>query len=74
MNTIQEGWIGYSKGVIPKDASAVQIEETRRAFYAGAAQVLGVMYEVGSRDLSEPAGVGILEGMHEEVRVFISTL
>ena len=33
---IQKGWAGYLKLVVPKDASEVQIAETRQAFFSGA--------------------------------------
>ena len=33
---IEQAWLSYSDNVIPKGAPAVQLQETRRAFYAGA--------------------------------------
>jgi hypothetical protein len=36
MNYIDKGWQGY-KALLPKDASDVQIRETRQAFFGGAA-------------------------------------
>ena len=33
-------WETYRRGVIPQNAPAIQIQESRRAFYAGAASLL----------------------------------
>lgn len=33
---VEAGWVGYKLFVVPKNASEVQINETRRAFFAGA--------------------------------------
>ena len=35
-NRIQEEWLSYRERVLPKNATPVQIQECRRAFYAGA--------------------------------------
>lgn len=37
MKHIEAGWQSYLKLVVPAGASAVQIRETRQAFFAGAA-------------------------------------
>lgn len=36
MKTINSEWLSYLHGVVPHNASQVQITETQRAFYAGA--------------------------------------
>lgn len=33
---IEQSWLSYRESVIPKDAGSVQLQECRRAFYAGA--------------------------------------
>ncbi len=33
---IRKAWRSYKEKVIPRNAPAVQVEESRRAFYAGA--------------------------------------
>ena len=33
---IEAGWESYRQGVLPPHASAVQVSETRKGFYAGA--------------------------------------
>lgn len=40
---LKEQWNSYSRQVMPCNASAVQIQECRRAFYAGAQALMGVM-------------------------------
>lgn len=70
MNTIQAMWASYEAEVIPFDAGATQRTECRRAFYAGARTVLGTLWNLGSLDVSEDAGVAVIEGMHQEAQAF----
>lgn len=37
LKVIEEGWKSYRRTVVPKNASKVQVRETKQAFYAGAA-------------------------------------
>lgn len=69
---IENGWNPYAEHVLPSGASAVQKQETRRAFYAGA----GLLFEaitnaVGPDDVSEDAGMVILESVDAEIRAFL---
>lgn len=73
MRTIEECWKGFH-AILPKDAPAIQVQETRRAFYAGFAACLGLFQKMGNDDLSDDAGAAILEGLHEEVMLFASRL
>lgn len=73
MNTIAEKWDGYAADVVPKNAPKVQISETRQAFYAGAAAILGIMAGLGE-NTSEDAGAAILAGLHDEIRMFMKTI
>lgn len=43
---IKAGWVSYKHLVIPATASATQIEETRRGFYAGAQHLFGSIMQV----------------------------
>ena len=43
---IERGWENYRQMVVPADASPVQIDETRRAFYAGAAVLFHTIMRV----------------------------
>ena len=65
---IGEGWERYARDVMPADAQKVQRIETRRAFYAGAIQALGVVLRIAA--LPEAEGVALLQDMHLEVTEF----
>lgn len=43
MKTIFDQWRSYERDIVPAAASAVQREECRRAFYAGAAALFGLV-------------------------------
>jgi len=68
MNTIQQQWCMFEKTVIPVDAPQMQRQEMRRAFYAGAESMLRLQYGMG--DVSDDAGVAMIEGWHDECRRF----
>lgn len=53
---------------MPKDAPLVQRQEMRRAFYAGVEAMLRLQYAIG--DMSDDAGVAMIEGWHDECRRF----
>ena len=40
---IASAWQGFAKMVVPKDASQEQIDDTRRAFYSGAAVLFSII-------------------------------
>lgn len=46
---IESQWLIFRSNVVPANAGSVQVEETRRAFYAGAATLFGTIM-----DLLEP--------------------
>ena len=43
MRRLETEWASYRTAVVPKDAGEIQVEETRRAFYAGAAALYSVV-------------------------------
>lgn len=43
MRRLESEWASYRAAVVPKDAGGIQVEETRRAFYAGAAALYSVV-------------------------------
>jgi hypothetical protein len=63
-------WDNYRALVIPKTASETQITETRRAFYAGALLVYEAVVRIGEHDISEEAGLTILDTIGAEIRAF----
>lgn len=68
MNTVQQQWAMFEKLVMPKDAPPMQRKEMRRAFYAGVEATLRLQFEMG--DVSDDAGVAMIEGWHDECRRF----
>lgn len=70
MNTINDQWRMFDGIMMPKDATTVQRNEARLAFYAGAEGVLRILFIAGGKDTSEAAGVAILDGLHQECKMF----
>jgi hypothetical protein len=69
VTTIAQHWARYMREVMPPNANGVQIQETRRAFYAAAYAVL-----VSMRDelalLEDDEAVRVLEALHAECHAF----
>jgi hypothetical protein len=49
MKRLEPEWLSYRRQVVPRDAGGVQVEECRRAFYAGAAALYAVVMGIASR-------------------------
>ena len=67
--TIADMWATYQGAVLPDDAPPIQVQETRRAFYAGAHILLCDLPGM-TEDVSEDAGVARLEALHRECQAF----
>lgn len=65
-------WRDYMTKVIPVNAPAVQLEESRRCFYAGAAAIFDVMTNIGDDSVSEVEGVARLESITAEMNEYIA--
>lgn len=70
MNTIQHQWDAFRALVVPQDAPPMQVREMRRAFYAGAEAMSRINFAVGDANVSEQAGIEILEGVQDELARF----
>jgi predicted RNA-binding protein with PUA-like domain len=68
--TISSQWQSYEAQVLPKNCSPVQLQETRRAFYAGAASILAHMARLSNEDISEEDGSDIIEELMQESKNF----
>jgi len=70
---MQQLWDSYDLEVIPRDALITQRQECRRAFYAGAQGVLGLLNSLFDSD-REPtlADIVLLETIHVELREFVA--
>lgn len=67
--TLYEAWVSYARDVIPRDASTVQVEETRRGFYAGAAAFFGLeQAALGPGAEPTPAELDAIEKLHDELQ------
>jgi len=62
----------YRKKVMPSQAGPVQISETRRAFFAGAATVLAELLAMA--DAPDDAGVERIGTLHDECEAFARTV
>lgn len=68
---IEPLWCSYAASVLPADAPAFQVMETRRAFYAGAgAGLVGVASLLREDGVTEEMGFSAVEAMFAEVRRF----
>ena len=74
MKLIEKVWNDYLLNVMPKDANVVQVEETRKAFYAGAAclfyAILGLL-DPGT-DATD-ADLEKMDALHKELDEFLNT-
>ncbi len=53
---IQKGWESYRQNVVPADAPAIQIKETRQAFFAGASILFEGLMQTLDSDQEPTAG------------------
>jgi hypothetical protein len=69
--TVREAWAIYRSRVIPSSAGSVQIQECRRAFYAGAESLMVAIMDGldPSRDPTE-GDEAYLNALHQELLVF----
>lgn len=70
MRTVADQWASFRAIAYPPHLPASQERELRRTFYAGFTAALGIVLDLGNDDVSEDAGVGILEGLRSEVQAF----
>jgi hypothetical protein len=66
---IERGWRSYRDQVLPNGAPPIQLQETRRAFYAGAKALLTVLTN-DVTPLTEDAGVRVLETIDKVLNQF----
>ena len=66
-------WKSYRQKVMPADASAVQVSETRRGFYAGGYAML-LLFKHMPDGLSEDEGVEYLKRLEAECLEFVAKI
>lgn len=59
-------WRDYRTKVLPPNCSRIQLQETRRAFYAGAIAMLSIMQKLAGDDWTEEEGAIALEKLIQE--------
>ena len=69
ITTIGEGWASYLSNVVPAGASETQREETKRAFYAGAAAMFTAMLDAA--ELEEDPAAARLAGLDRELEDYL---
>lgn len=65
---IESEWNNFSNAVMPTDAPAIQRKEMRRAFYAGVWAMLSCAKQLANDDISEDAGVMVLEAIEAQAQ------
>jgi hypothetical protein len=71
--TIKEQWESYVRAVMPASVGQVQLQETRRAFYAGAyAMITALTAGVSDEAEMTPQDVNVMESLHRELEQFYS--
>ncbi len=71
---LDAAWQFYVDHVIPDDASSVQVEATSRAFYAGAAVILGFIMDWSGMKLSAKDGGAALDSLNTQVAAFVEAI
>jgi hypothetical protein len=72
MKRIEEQWLSYLAEVIPADAGETQVQESRRAFYAGARALLMLQVRLFDRLDHEPtaADLKMMDEINAELEQF----
>lgn len=66
MNTIQAAFEDMRSKSISPDATDTQMKLFRILFYSGAIAALAIFEDIGNSDISEDAGVAMLENLKQE--------
>lgn len=72
MALIGDGWADYYQ-ILPKNASPVQISETKRAFYSGAAYLYGSLVG-GLKDKTEGDALALMRRISTEIDIFVEDI
>lgn len=69
MKVIEAGWQDYRRQVVPANAGPIQVEECKRAFYAGAVALFSTLVEGVSPDRDEvtPEDEALMESVAAEI-------
>lgn len=74
-NRVQEEWLSFRNKVIPANATSVQLQEMRRAFYAGVEMLLARLIRgMSDGPDSKPEDETMLAEMQEELADFAKSV
>jgi hypothetical protein len=74
MKVIESEWERFKKTVLPPDAGPIQINETRKAFYAGAGCLfLSIMQILGPGQEATESDLAIMDGINTELDEFLKS-
>lgn len=68
--SIATQWTKYRAAVVPAGASPLQVQESRRAFYAGAQAVLLLQVQISVADVPDDVGAAFIGSLHDECAQF----
>lgn len=72
---IKNQWDVFKKEVMPKNASEIQVNEMKKAFYCGVLSSVFILEEIGANDkITLEEGVDIIESINKECHEFILSL
>lgn len=72
---IEQGWDRFRQGVVPPNASAVQVVEMRKAFYMGAGFLLAqVMLHLEPGEEPTEADMAMMDAVHAELLAFTESV
>lgn len=72
---IESGWRQYAEHVLPRNAPTVQKNETRQAFYAGAAHLWeAFIAALGPGEEADPPDMALAEGVQAEIDAWLEGL
>ena len=71
---IEGSWADFKRTCIHPDAGPTQLEECKKAFYAGAMAVMQANITIADGDLTEVQGVQLIEGIWQECLLFAKGL
>lgn len=66
-------WVAFAGAVLPTAASALQREETRKAFYAGFCECFKIFSDLSSQ-LTEDEAVAVFERLNKESLAFFNEM
>lgn len=67
-------WEEYMAVACPKNAPAVQVDETRKAFYAGISATWAIIDKCVNDDLSDDALSKMIESIEDELRDYLNLI